>query len=597
MNTQNFSEAIADVTAFITGASVSVADATNSAQQALAAQATRDKISATATAANDLFGVVSAGMQKGLETLSPASTEAAELLARAGARSSVLGLSLAGAPILKAVLNGDGGAITTSQLDALSGAALMAGAVSLPEVAVTLTVVGSLMVAASVFDTNPDNTLSNAVTQLKNLIQPYYNQLSPSDQTVFASQMSEAMSATLSGGMLLPQVNEAGWITGYTAEAPASITEEGDAKTYTFASGVTYIIGNVTDDDPLTDSSTGAEKSLWTVPAAGAGSPLTLDIHKDGSYSNSFTDPQGNKVTEVYVAGSSGTYTIAPMNGNYQFIDVEGKDNKVTVQGDNNQISLAAGTQASITGANNTIYADAGTAITLNSASGNTVWNEVTGDNLSISDGILTVAGDPNGPCGGATVTAGTTNSIAIHADGSQTLVTRYDDDDRVWERTYNAADVMTEQLVVSPDGSYGDELFDPKTGEARQWTFSNGDGTGLVLKFDSYGKTIERDYINRDRPSSQFVIDPVTGATTAYNTLSGVSLPTLQFDPATGAVAWSSGSGTNSLIATAYSAADHQAAQLVHAMAVYAPETSASISLAAIPPDNPQLLLAASPH
>ncbi|SIO52241.1 hypothetical protein SAMN05444172_2795 [Burkholderia sp. GAS332] len=94
MKTQNFIEAVGDVVAFITGSSVSVADAANSAQQAVSEQATPKKVIATAGTANDLLGVVPGGMKKTLQQFSPTFEETAKLLGKAGATTSALGLSL-----------------------------------------------------------------------------------------------------------------------------------------------------------------------------------------------------------------------------------------------------------------------------------------------------------------------------------------------------------------------------------------------------------------------------------------------------------------------------------------------------------------------
>ncbi|MFL9900813.1 hypothetical protein PQR71_22070 [Paraburkholderia fungorum] len=93
MKTQTFVEAIGDVVAFITGSSVSVADAANSAQQAVAEQATPKKIIATAGAANDLLGVVAGGMQQTLQQFSLTSEKAVELLGIASAENSTFGPS------------------------------------------------------------------------------------------------------------------------------------------------------------------------------------------------------------------------------------------------------------------------------------------------------------------------------------------------------------------------------------------------------------------------------------------------------------------------------------------------------------------------
>ncbi|MFL9918653.1 hypothetical protein PQR75_25380 [Paraburkholderia fungorum] len=533
MKTQTFVEAIGDVVAFITGSSVSVADAANSAQQAVAEQATPKKIIATAGAANDLLGVVAGGMQQTLQQFSLTSEKAVEPLGKAGATTSVFGLSLAALPIVKKVGAHKGGSITAGELDALSGAALLAGTVMFPQVAVTLTVLGSLMVAASILDSNDQNTLSNGLAQLKNLIQPYYSQLSPSDQAEFKNTMSDAMQSTLSGGMLIPQVNDAGWVIGYTAEKATNVAAQDDGGTlYSFASGVTYLVGTVSDDGPLKDPSVSAGKTVWTVPETDtnnavpetdASKPLTLNIYQDGCYTTHFTDSEGNLVTEVYITGSSSTYTVAPMinpsgGGEYQFVYVVGTDNQVTVLGDDNMVSLAPGNHANIEGAGNTIHAAEGTTVTLGSASGNLVWNESTGENISISDGIVTVSGDPNGDCGGATVNAGATNTITIKADGSQDLVVKYDGDDTTYRRTYNAANVMTAFVITSPDGFHVDTLYDPGTGRETEMTFANANGSGSTYKFNSNGQQIETFNFNADGSGRRLFTDPLTHGCTGIN-------------------------------------------------------------------------------
>ncbi|MFM0737427.1 DUF3060 domain-containing protein [Paraburkholderia xenovorans] len=598
MTNQTFIEAISDIVAFATGVSVGAADAVNSTQQAVAEQATSKKVIATAGAANDLFGVVTGGMQQTLQQFSATSEEATRLLGEAGARSSVLGLSISGLPIVSKIFSGNVAKITSSELDALSGAALLAGAVVLPEAAAVLTVTGSLMIAASIFDTNSDHTIGNALAQLKNLIQPYYSQLAPSDQAAFAEAMSDAMQSTLSGGMLVPQVNDAGWITGYTAEKPTSVNPNGNGTEYTFASGVTYIAGTVTDDDPLTDSPGGSTQDVWTIPETSTNNTQTLDIHQDGSYTNRFTDSAGNRVTEIYITGSSASYTVAPMSGDYQFIYVAGTNDQITIHGDSNCISLADNNHITLDGANNAVHAGAGTTIDFGPADGNIIYNDITGEHLSVAGGTINVTGALNGGCGGEEVTLGTTNHLTINADGSKTLTLRYDGDDRVYHRTYNAAGVQTEVLVINPDGGYGDQIYDAATGLETQAIFASADGSGFVMKFNAAQQLIEQDYIRVSGPSSQFLKDPVTGQTIAFNTISGGPLPHLDYDPGTDTVTWNSqGNGAVLTAASAHSESDHQAVQLIQAMAAYAPASSVSTSLQATPSESSQLMLAASVH
>jgi hypothetical protein len=284
--------------------------------------------------------------------------------------------------------------------------------------------------------------------------------------------------------------------------------------------------------------------------------------------------------------------------GEYQFVYVTGSGNQVTIHGDNNMVSLADGNHATLDGASNIIHAGANTTVQFGSDDGNTIYNDVTGETLIVADGGINVSGALNAGCGGEEVTLGISNRVTINADGSKTLTLQYDADERRYHRTYNAAGVQTEVLVISPDGSYADILYDPVTGLETKQTNAGSDGTGIVFKFNAAQQLIETDYIRAGGAGTQFLKDPATGQTTAINTISGALLPSLHVDPATDAITWSSRNfGSVRSTVPAYAEADHQAVQLVQAMAAYAPEPSASTGLAAVPPDHSQLLLAASTH
>ncbi|MEZ0602044.1 hypothetical protein ACAX43_07810 [Paraburkholderia sp. IW21] len=230
--------------------------------------------------------------------------------------------------------------------------------------------------------------------------------------------------------------------------------------------------------------------------------------------------------------------------------------------------------------------------------SGNVVWNEITGEKISISDNIITVSGDPNGDCGGATVNAGATNTIAIKADGSQDLIVKYDGDDTTYRRTYNAANVMTAFVITSPDGFHVDTLYDPVTGRETEMTFANADGSGSTYTFNSDGRQIETFNFNADGSGRRLFMDPLTHGCTGINevhadgsetivyrspgsltlslfnsshamsdTMSSATQPMIanSYDP----------SSNESINANAYTSADHQAAQLIEAMATVRPNAA----------------------
>ncbi len=260
----------------------------------------------------------------------------------------------------------------------------------------------------------------------------------------------------------------------------------------------------------------------------------------------------------------------------------------------------------------------AGVTVEFGQADGNTIYNDMTGENISISDGIVTVSGDPNGDCGGATVNAGATNTITIKADGSQDLVVKYNGDDTTYRRTYNAANVMTAFVITSPDGFHVDTLYDAVTGRETEMTFANANGSGSTYKFNSNGQQIETFNFNADGSGRRLFTDPLTHGCTGINEVHADGSETIVYrspgsltmslfnsshtmgetmSAATQPMIANSYDAPSNGASNAYTSADRQAAQLIEAMAAYAPEPSASMSLAAIPPENTQLLLAASAH
>ncbi|MGB8418011.1 hypothetical protein [Paraburkholderia sp.] len=605
MSTITTGQGIASLVNFLIGGTVNSADAVNAAEQARMETDPTLQLLGRFTAAADLAGI-SASTGQMLQQFASDSAEAGKLLGSVAKKAGWVGLGAAAFSAVKVARSKGAGNVPVGNLASIvaAGLGIGAAAVAAPEVAIALGFLAAGMTVIGWQTQDSKYSISNVLQELQGVVQSYYSQLSASDQAAFTSTLSDTMQATLSGGMMVPQVDDSGWISGYKVEIPSSVAQQGDGSTlYTFESGVTYIVGTVSDDGPLTDPTASAGKNVWIVPETGSNKPLTLSIYQDGCYTTHFTDSDGKLVTEVYITGSSATYAVAPMSnpsggGEYQFVYVTGTGNTVTVYGDNNLVSLADSNHATIDGANNTVHAGAGTTVQFGSADGNTIYNDITGETLAVADGGINVTGALNGGCGGEEVLLGSFNRLTINADGSKTLTLRYDGDDRVYHRTYNAAGVQTEVLVISPNGSYADMLYDPVTGLETRQTTAASDGTGLVFKFNAAQQLIEQDYIRAGGMGTQFLKDPATGQTTAINTISGALLDTPHYDPVTDAVTWSSRTfGSARAAAPAYAGADHQAVQLVQAMATYAPEPSASTSLATVPPENPQLLLAASAH
>ncbi|MFM0074246.1 hypothetical protein PQQ86_24105 [Paraburkholderia sediminicola] len=605
MSTITTEQGIASLVNFLVGGTVSSADAVNAAEQARTETDPTLQLLARFTAAADLAGISGSTGQM-LQQFASDSAEAGKLLGSVAKKAGWVGLAAATLTAIKVAHETGPANVPVGNLASIVGAGLgiRAAAVAAPEVAIALGFLAAGMTVIGWVTQDSRYSISNVLQELQGVVQSYYGQLSASDQAVFTSTLSDTMQLTLSGGMMVPQVDDSGWISGYKVEIPSRVAQQGDGSTlYTFESGVTYIVGTVSDDGPLTDPTASAGKSVWTVPETGTNKPLTLNIYQDGCYTTHFTDSDGKLITEVYITGSSATYAVAPMStpsggGEYQFVYVTGTDNQVTIHGDNNLVSLADGNHVIIDGANNIVHAGAGTTVQFGSADGNTIYNAITGETLTVADGGINVTGALNGGCGGEDVLLGSFNRLSINADGSKTLTLQYDGDDRLIHRTYNAAGVQIEVLSIRPDGSYADILYDSVTGLITRQTTAGSDGTGLVLKFNAAQQLIEQDYIRAGGSGTQFLKDPATGQTTGINTISGALLDAPHYDPATDAVTWTSRTFASvRSTATAYAEADHQAVQLVQAMAAYAPEPSVSTSLTAVPPENSQLLLAVSAH
>ncbi|MFM0277195.1 hypothetical protein P0D75_04115 [Paraburkholderia sediminicola] len=604
MSTITTGQGIASLVNFLVGGTVSSADAANAAEQARTETNPTLQLLGRFTAAADLAGI-SASTGQMLQQFASNSAEAGKLLGSTAKTAGWVGLAAATFTAIEAASKEGPANLPVTNLAPIVAAGLgIRAAAAAPRVAVALGFLAAGITVIGWVTQDSKYSISNVLEELQGVVQSYYSQLSASDQAAFTSTLSDTMQSTLSGGMMVPQVDDSGWISGYKVEIPSSVAQQGDGSTlYTFESGVTYIVGTVSDDGPLTDPTASAGKNVWIVPETGSNKPLTLSIYQDGCYTTHFTDSDGKLVTEVYITGSSATYAVAPMinpsgGGEYQFVYVTGTGNTVTVYGDNNQVSLAEGNHAIIDGANNVVHAGAGTTVEFGFADGNTIYNDVTGAKLDVAGDGIHVEGALQGGCGGEEVTLGTSNRLTINADGSKTLTLHYDGDDRVFRRSYNAAGVQTEMLVICPDGTYSHDVYDPVTGLDKQLTVGGANGSAFIVKFGTDGQLVEQYQIGSNGSGYQMTFDPLTGERMDLKQISGVTIPAVQYDPATDAVTWISRT-FSSVYSTApsYAEPDHQAVQLVQAMAAYAPEPSASISLAAVSSENSQLLLAASTH
>ncbi|RKT21710.1 hypothetical protein B0G69_5112 [Paraburkholderia sp. RAU2J] len=227
----------------------------------------------------------------------------------------------------------------------------------------------------------PDaSKFANTIAPLQDLVNTYYNSLSPAQQSSFASSFTTNVQAVFNGGMMVPQVNASGQITGYGIDIPTAVLAQSDGSTlYTFASGVTYQQGAFAKAGPLLETANSSE-NIWTIPEATSGT-ATLGLFGDGSYGYQSTDQNGNRVAEVYIAGTGGSYSVTAGSAS----------TFVTDSGTNNQVTAPTGSFVDLVGnadranvSNATVIAEANTASVV---SGNS--NTVTASGVNVGVTLL----------------------------------------------------------------------------------------------------------------------------------------------------------------------------------------------------------------
>ena len=181
--------------------------------------------------------------------------------------------------------------------------------------------------------------------------------------------------------MMVPQLDSSGQITGYGIDIPTTIAPQSDGSTlYTFASGVTYSQAAAAQVGPLVETANSGE-NVWTIPEATSGT-ATFGLFGDGSYSEAFKDnTSGLSVAEVYIAGTSGTYTVTS----------SAQSTFITDCGTSNQVTAGAGSFVDLVGnadrtnvSNATVLAEANTASVV---SGNS--NTVTASGINVGVTLL----------------------------------------------------------------------------------------------------------------------------------------------------------------------------------------------------------------
>jgi hypothetical protein len=286
MSTIDISQAVSSMVNFLLGGTVSATDAAIAIGQVTSTNDQIDKMIGTTSAGADIIGVSSSTVQM-LKQFAADSAEAGELFGRLAERASFVGLAAGiGAALKTAYDRKDLTKVTSGQLDAIAASALgLAAFTAASEVAIPLAFLACGMTIIGWETQGDQNSIANALSAIKNVIQPYFSKLSASDQTPFASSLSNSIQSVLSGGVMVPKVDSTGQVTGYAIDIPTTIAPQSDGSTvYTFASGIKLQQGANSIPGPMQTSSTSGA-SIWTIPQSGTTIPETTGIFQDGSYS------------------------------------------------------------------------------------------------------------------------------------------------------------------------------------------------------------------------------------------------------------------------------------------------------------------------
>ncbi|MBP0610720.1 MULTISPECIES: hypothetical protein, partial [Burkholderia] len=385
MGTVTTAQGAAALTNFLVGGATSFGDAANATSQALSATNTPDRVINAVGATADVAGIGATGVQI-IQQFASNSTEAGILAGATASVSAQLTVAANSASILKTLLQNGYQNITASQIDALAGSMLASGSlIAEPQTAIILGVLSAGMIAFGWSKQANNTTVGNVLSEIKNIAQSYYSKLSDGDQATFANNLSSSIQSVLSGGMLVPQINTSGQISGYEVDIPTGVIPQSDGSTlYTFSSGVTFSQAGSKQIGPLQESANTGE-NVWTIPQSATNS-VKLDLFSDGSYSNSFADSTTNTdVAEVYIAGPAGNYSVSGAGGATFIRDV----------GNGNNVNVAASSFIGIQGDNDTANASSSRVQVASNVSANVV-----GD----GNGVTENAGDSLGVYGGANV-------------------------------------------------------------------------------------------------------------------------------------------------------------------------------------------------
>jgi hypothetical protein len=309
------------------------------------------------------------------------------------------------------------------------------------------------------------------------------------------------------------------------------------------------------------------------------------EIFVPGNGTDSFTGSlAGGRRFEVTESGTETGHVVLDVSGATINIKITGSN--IVSNVDNFQIDLEDGASAAINGTGNTINLGTGATVTFNFADDNLILDRATGNEIRIASGAVTTSGEHG------VVSGGVTGSVTSFADGSQDVY------------AYNAAGVKTDRLMVQGGGASVHEFYD-EHGVIAELDLNYGDGSRFVIKSNSAGQVVEQTHYASDGSGRQIIVDPVSHGTLAINDIHAdgsvdnvyhvlASVRTNMSDRAGAETEINQGtpvitdspaeSGLPDSNASASGEVDQRVAQLIQAMAAYAPESSAQTSLTTAP-------------
>ncbi|MEZ0600820.1 hypothetical protein ACAX43_01480 [Paraburkholderia sp. IW21] len=321
------------------------------------------------------------------------------------------------------------------------------------------------------------------------------------------------------------------------------------------------------------------------------------EIFVPGNGNDSFTGSlAGGSLFEVTESGTETGRVVLDMSGSKINVKITGSD--IVSNVDNFQIDLEDGASAAINGKGNTINLGTGATVTFNFADDNLILDGATGNEIRIANGAVTASGEHG------VVSGGVTGSVTSFDDGSQDVY------------AYNAAGVKTDRLLVQGGGTSVHEFYD-EHGILAEVDMNFADGSRYVLKSNSAGQVVEQTNYASDGSGRQFIVDPVSRGVIAINDIhADGSVDNVYRILASVRMNASDRAGVETEInqgaavitdfpaeigipdsnASASGEVDRRAAQLIQAMAAYAPESSAQTSLTTAPV-NPEIQFAPSVH